>query len=118
MNSKPNKKQKDWHNWLRENGCSISGHFNDGRFSVHHIAGSRAKLKGVKGFGEWYCICLVYWWHQDGNNPNARHTNKTNFLSLNGSEKDLWIIKAEEYKKEKGEYPLSEEEYLIILERA
>jgi len=119
MNGNPSKKQKNWHNWLRSRGCSIQGDFNDGRLSIHHIKGSKMKLKGVKNAGEWYCICLSYWWHQDGNNPEARHINKKAFEAGTGkTEKLHWIWAVELYESFHGCKPMSEEEYQIIKDRA
>ena len=120
MNGNPTQKQKDWHNWLRDNGCSISGHFNDGRLSVHHIGGSKMKLKGVKKPGEWYCICLSYWHHQDGDNPAARHVNKHQFQTEHLTTEKTFFIKAvENYRAyHGGQPPMSEAEYQIIVARA
>lgn len=119
MNGNPTSKQKRWHEWLIFNGCAISSHYNDGNLSLHHIGGSKMKLKGVKKPGEWYCICLSYWHHQDGSNKAARHVNKYLFQIENQTtEKDLFIKSVEKYRKKFGETPMSEEEYKIIVERA
>jgi hypothetical protein len=119
MNGNPTAKQKDWHSWLVSHGCAISGHLNDGRLSLHHIVGSKMKLKGVKSQGEWYCICLSYWHHQDGNNPAARHVNKSQFQKFcQTSEKTLFIQAVELYEADFGHKPMTDEEYQIIVERA
>ena len=118
MNGNPTKRQRDWHNWLIDRGCAISSHFNDGRLSLHHIGGARMKLKGFKKAGEWYCICLSYWHHQDGDNPAARHVNKHRFQAEHQTtEKALFIKAVELYKRQHGEPPMSESEYQIIKDR-
>ena len=116
MNGNPTKKQSDFHDWARRFGCIIE----KAEFpAIHHIAGSKARLKGVKAFGEWYIIPLSYWHHQDGCNPAAVHVNKAQFVKVNClTEKDLFIELCESYKLEKGEYPMPEHEYKIIAERA
>ena len=76
------------------------------------------KLKGVKKAGEWYCICLSYWHHQDGDNPNARHVSKHKFQKKHQTtEKVLFTRAVELYEAYYGEKPMTEEEYQIILER-
>ena len=119
MNGNPTKAQQDWQKWLRDQGCAVQGALNDGRLSIHHIGGSKMKLKGVKKPGEWYCICLSYYWHQDGNNPEARHVNKKGFERGSGkTEKLHWLAAVGLYKAMFGNYPMTDEEYEIIKERA
>lgn len=114
MNGSPTVRQKHWHSWLIEQGCCLGF----GPASLHHIKGSKAKLKGVDKFGEWYVLPLSYWAHQDGKNKAARHVNKSEFEKLYGKEKDLWIKMVEQYEAEFGEKPVSENEYQVILSRA
>lgn len=119
MNGNPTAEQKRWHNWIIENSlCAVS---DEQLPELHHIAGAKKKLKGVKGFGEIYCIGLSYWWHRDGNNKFARHQNKKQFEKKVGeTEKEMWQRLALEYYEIFGYYPckITEEEYQIILERA
>lgn len=110
--------QERWHQHLRDEGCCIQGEMSDGRNAIHHIKGRKANLKGVKGFGEWYVICLSYWHHQDGRNPSARHINKYRFELENGSEKDLFIESVKRYQEIYGKNPMEEFEYQQIIERA
>ena len=118
MNGKPNKKQKDWHNWCRDSHrCVVGLGATD---SIHHIKGARMRLKGVKGFaGEWYVIPLSYWWHQDEKNQAAVHTNKREFERATGmTEKEHWVRLVGIYEMDYGEKPMTEEEYQIIVDRA
>ncbi len=118
MNGSPTKKQKDWHQWLIKHGCSVTG-FLSSPVSLHHIKGSKMKLKGCDKPGEWYCICLSHLWHQDGKNPAARHVNKKLFETETGrTEKQMFIFKVKMYEAEHGHKPMSEDEYQIIVERA
>jgi hypothetical protein len=115
MNGNATAKQDRFHSWARRFGCIIEKAEYP---SIHHIAGSKAKLKGVKGFGEWFIIPLSYWHHQDGQNPAAFHISKTEFIKVNCmTEKDFWIELMNGYKAEKGEYPMPEHEYQIIVDR-
>jgi len=118
MNGSPNKRQKHWHTWLRSYGCSCQDQMSSGDNAIHHIAGAKAKLKGVKKFGEWYVICLSYWCHQDGRNSAARHVNKHQFEMEYGKEKDLFIERVQLYKSIHGYLPMDKEEYQIIVDRA
>ena len=115
MNGKPNKKQKDWHEWLRENGCTVT---RSPYPTIQHIKGARMKLKGVGGYaGEWYCYALCFELHL-GNNKNSLSVSPKNFASEHGSEKSIWIGVIARYEEECGEKPMSEEEYKIIVEGA
>ena len=118
MNGSPTKAQKDWHQWQIDQGCIVQGGMSDGRVSVHHIGGSKMKLKGVNKPGEWYTLCLAYWWHQDGRNPAARHINKKRFEREAGFEKELFIKSVESYEEQFGHKPMSEEDYQAIKDRA
>lgn len=118
MNGKPTAAQKRFHRWaVHQWGCVVSGLNAE---CLHHIKGARMKLKGVKGFaGEWYILPLTYYWHQDGENPNAIHPNRKAFEGLTGfTEKELWIGLIDGYETEFDKKPMSEEEYQIIVERA
>jgi len=115
MNSQSSAEQKRFQKWCRGYGCVISGD----RAAIHHIGGAKMKLKGCKNPGEDYVIPLSYWWHQDGNNPAARHVNKKEFEKQVGStEKELWINLIAIYEGCNGKKPLPEHEYEIIKERA
>jgi len=116
MNGNPTAAQKRFHEWCREQGCVIKSSENP---ALHHIKGSKMKLKGVKNAGEWYVFPVCYWWHQDGSNKNAIHVNRSNFVRvLCYTEKDYWLDIMADYRCEFGEYPMSEEEYQIIKDRA
>ena len=116
MNGNPTATQKRFHQWCRDNGCVIDGTEHP---AIHHIAGAKMKLKGVKSAGEWYCIPVSYYWHQDGTNPAAIHVNKAEFVEgFRMTEKEFWLVLMEQYKAEKGSYPMPEHEYEIIKERA
>jgi hypothetical protein len=115
MNGNPNKKQQDWHNWLREDGCQITGYSHP---TIQHIKGARMKLKGVSGLaGEWYCYSLCFEYHL-GNRPNSLAKSKTKFRSSFGSEKSIWDKAVKKYEDQFGHKPMSEEEYQIIKDRA
>lgn len=102
-----------------DGGCSVQGGMSDGRLSLHHIKGSKMKLKGVKKPGEWYVLCLSYWWHQDGTNPAARHVNKNRFeREIGKTEKELFIDKVAEYELIYGHKPMDEFIYQQLIERA
>ena len=117
MNGNPNKSQRDFHQWARELGC-ITG-AGQGPIAIHHIKGSRMKLKGVEGFaGEWLILPLSYFWHQDGDNKAARHVSKKQFVEFWGlTEKEFWLILMIRFKNKFGVYPMPEHEYQIIKDR-
>lgn len=114
MNGNPTAAQKRFHDWCRDRGCIIG----DGEPVIHHIKGARMKLKGVKGLaGEWYILPLNDYYH----NPlskNSVHENKKQFEKNWASEKSLWQLLMTNYYVQFGKHPMSEEEYLIILDRA
>ena len=117
MNGRPTAAQKRWHEYLRGRGCVVSNIPHSG--SIHHINGSKMKLKGCVNPGEWYVIPLSYWWHQDPRNPNAVHTNRKAFERKTGTtEKKLFEMVVKQYFFETGEYPMLEHEFDIIMERA
>ena len=116
MNGKPTAEQRRFHEWCREQGCAISTGKCD---AIHHIKGSRMKLKGCKNPGEWYVLPISFWWHQDGENPAAIHINKKQFeLTTGRTEKEFWERLISYYEFEYSKKPMSEEEYQIIMERA
>jgi hypothetical protein len=116
MNGNPTTKQNKFHEWCRNRVCVINGTPNP---ALHHIKGGKMKLKGVVKAGEWYVLPVSYWWHQDGNNPNAIHVNRSNFVkTLNMTEKDYWLELMIDYHHEFGNFPMSQEEYIIIKDRA
>jgi len=120
MNSNPTKAQTDWHQWLLDYGCSVGGGMG-GPLALHHIGGSKMKIKGLNKEkpGEWYCICLSYWWHQDGRNPAARHVNKKRFERETGmTEKQMFVERVEMYERIYGRKPMGERIYQLIVERA
>lgn len=116
MNGNPNKKQKDWHQWLRDNDCILTGGFSP---DLHHIKGTKLKLKDCVSPGEWYCICVISEWHNYYGRPDAIHANRKMFEKFwNTTEKQLWIESVAIYENEHNEKPMSEEEYQIIKDRA
>ena len=117
MNGNPTDSQKRFHQWcVEEVGCVVN---KGDDASLHHIKGSKLKLKGCKKPGEWYVLPLSYWWHQDGNNKAARHINKKLFeLESGATEKMHWIELMHLYAEINGCLPMVEEEYYIILNRA
>lgn len=116
MNGNPTAEQKRFHDWCREYGCIVSGNRAD---SIHHIKGSKMKLKGCVKPGEWYVLPISYWWHQDGNNKAAVHVNRKEFTLKSGkTEKEWWVELIANYEESEMRKPMSEEEYQIILERA
>ena len=106
MNGNPSKKQRDWHEWLRDYRCITCCDYNP---SIHHIKGSKMKLKGCVKPGEWYVIPLCYKHHQG---PEGVHLSKKYY-----DEKQLWTWAVAAYECEHDEKPMSEEEYQIILDR-
>lgn len=115
MNGNPTAAQERFHKWCRLQGCMVIGSENP---ALHHIKGSKMKLKGVKNAGEWYVIPLSYFWHQDGSNDSAVHINKRKFESDTATQKIHWRILIRCYEAEFGEKPMSQEEYQIIVDRA
>lgn len=115
MNGNPTAAQKRFHEWCRGQGCMIVGSESP---ALHHIKGSKMKLKGVKNAGEWYVIPLSYFWHQDGSNDSSVHINKTNFETVTTTQKVHWEILIRCYEVEYGRKPMSQEEYQIIVDRA
>ena len=112
MNGNPSKIQKDWHDWLREYGCQITGQPYP---TIQHIIGARRKLKGVKGLaGEWYCYGLCFELHL-GDHPNSLKISKKRFVDEFGTEKEIWIRAVLRYELEKGQKPMTEEEFKIIV---
>ena len=106
MNGNPNKKQRDWHEWLRDFGCTECLGY---QAAIHHIIGSKMKLKGCVKPGEWYVIPLCYEHHQG---PEGVHLSKKYY-----DEKKMWVHLVGIYESENAEKPMSEEEYQIILDR-
>jgi len=115
MNGNPTAEQKRFHEWARDYGCIIDNSENP---AIHHIKGSKMKLKGVDKAGEWYVIPLSYHWHQDGSHSAALHVNKNEFERVTVTEKTHWILLMSDYYLEHGCFPMSDEEYQIIVERA
>ncbi|MGB1303988.1 hypothetical protein [Pseudoalteromonas marina] len=113
MNGNPTKKQKDFHDWCREQGCIISGDIP----VIHHIKGSKMKLKGCDKPGEWYVIPLADKYHSPYS-KNSVHENKKQFERDWMTEKQLWIELMKKYERQFNELPLSFNEYQIIKERA
>ena len=117
MNGKATAEQKRFQNWCRSLGC-ITGN-DHGSIAFHHIKGARMNLKGVKNAGEWYVLPVCYYWHQDLSNDSAIHTNRKKFAQFwEATEKEFWLCLMEDYKNVFGKYPMSENEYQIIKERA
>lgn len=112
MNGQPNARQKRFHEWCREQGCIITGAPNP---SIHHIKGSRMKLKGCKNPGEDYVLPLCYDYHQG---VNGVHTNKRKFVEKFGTEKTLWLELVNRYTEQFGKLPLPASTYNAILDRA
>jgi len=111
MNGKPTAAQKRFHDWCRDFGCVVC--LCD--TAIHHINGSRMKLKGCKNPGEWYILPLCYRHHQG---EDGIHTDKKKFTERYRPQKEIWKDLIHEYKNEHGTFPMSEEEYQIIMERA
>ena len=117
MNGNATEEQKRFQNWCRELGC-ITGN-DHGIIAFHHIKGARMKLKGVKNAGEWFGFAICYHWHQDGSNDSAIHTSRKKFAEFwEMTEKEFWIDLMEDYNRQFGRYPMTDEEYEIIKERA
>ena len=119
MNGNPTKRQSDFQDWARGLGCITEN--DHGRIAIHHIKGAKKRLKGVyeRGeYGDWYIIPVCYYWHQDGKNESAIHTNRARFRRFwEMSEKDFWLKLMEIYKQQFGCYPMNYDEYQIIKDR-
>ncbi len=114
MNSNPTNEQARWQLWMFDRGCMITG----GIPQLHHIGGSKMKLKGVKKPGEWYVIPLQPYYHKWDANKSAVHTNKKAFEREHGmTEKQFFEILVEEYELEHGRKPMSEMDYHAIIDR-
>jgi len=111
VNSNPTAKQKRWHQWLRDSGCAICHNPT----AIHHIAGSKMKLKGVKKPGEWFCVPLCYNHHQG---DDGIHANKRAFEKKHGTEKELFKCMVEIYGINHEDKPMSEADYQAIMDRA
>lgn len=117
MNGNPTASQKRFHEWCRDWGCYVQ----DGcaNVAIHHIKGSKMKLKGCDKPGEWFVLPVSYYWHQDLKNDCAIHTNRKAFEEFwEMSEKDFWICLIKDYEFNEGHKPMSESEYQIIVDRA
>lgn len=106
MNGNPSKKQQEFHNYQRACGCIVCGDYNP---AIHHIIGSKMKLKGCVKPGEWFVLPLCYAHHQG---PDGVHAKKKNY-----DQKLLWKLAVRRYQNQFYSLPMSEEEYQIILER-
>ena len=116
MNGSPTAAQKRFHQWCRDKGCILTIRSNP---DLHHIKGSKMKLKGCVKPGEWYVIPIIYDWHNYYGKPNAIHRFKPGFEQFwQTTEKKLWIKLIKDYEEEHGKKPMSEHEYQIIVERA
>ena len=119
MLGNPTKKQQDFQDWARELGCITDN--DHGRIAIHHIKGAKKRLKGVYEYGEygeWYCFGICYYWHQDGSNSAAIHTNRKAFTKFwEMSEKEFWLKLMEIYKQQHDCYPMNDEEFQIIKDR-
>lgn len=114
MNGKPTREQSRWHSWLVDRGCILTG----GQPQIHHIGGSKMKLKGVGLVGEWFVIPVCPYWHKWDSNKAAIHSNKKQFERENKTtEKELFIKVVSEYEQENGNKPMSEIEYQTIIDR-
>ena len=113
MNGNPTAAQKRFHEWCREQKCLICGD----EAAIHHIGGSKMKIKGVNKPGEWYVLPLCYNHHQG---DCGVHRNKREFiLETERTEKMHWIRLISFYGLDyENEFPMSEEEYQIIVARA
>lgn len=111
MNGNPNKEQKDWHNWLRDRGCFICFAYP----SIHHVKGSKLKLKGIIKPGEWFCLPLCYLHHQG---RLGVHTDKRRFRALFGTEKEIFSVLVDQYEVEMGEDLMDDKTYNAIMDRA
>ena len=111
MNGNPNSRQKDWHNWLRDHGCFICYSYP----SIHHIKGSKMKLKGFVKPGEDYVIPLCYEHHQGS---SGIHTSKKLFVDNFGTEKEMFRTLVDQHEEDNGEMPMDELTFNAIVERA
>lgn len=112
MNGNPTAEQARFHDWCRVYGCIVSGSPHP---AIHHIKGSKMKLKHCTKPGEWYVLPLHYNYHQG---RHGVHTNKRRFEELYGTEKEKWVKLMEMYHWEHGKYPMSNVEFEIIKARA
>jgi len=116
MNGNPTAAQKRFHQWCRDYGCMLTINSNP---DLHHIGGSKMKLKGCNRPGEWYVIPIISEWHNYYGKPNSIHRFRQGFNSFwNTTEKKLWIELIAKYEDEHGEKPMPEHEYQIIVDRA
>jgi hypothetical protein len=98
MNGNPNKKQKDFHNELREMYFYTKMH--NGTGELHHIFGSKEKFKllkeaGVDKPGEWLVIMI----------PRSVHLDIKNYSFE--AERAMFLEQKREYEKYFGkEYPV------------
>lgn len=111
MNGNPNKKQKDFHEWLREQGCVVC---DDDNPAIHHIKGSKMKLKGCVKPGEWFVIPLCYKHHQG---VYGIHTDKTFFHTNFGTEKQLWSSSIYKYIRAHNVSKLPLNDFIAIKDR-
>lgn len=116
MNGTPSAEQKRFHQWCRDYGCVLT---NWDSPDIHHIKGSKMKLKGCIKPGEWFIIPVISAWHNYYGKPLAIHADKKGFEKYwNTTEKELWIDLIRRYEQEHGHKPMSEAEYQIIKDRA
>ena len=111
MNGNPTASQKRFHDWCRDQGCIICGNTP----AIHHIKGSKLKLKGCVKPGEHYILPLCHHHHQG---DSGVHRDKKRWQVVYGTEKCKWINIIANYMREFGEKPLMEDVYNTIGERA
>ncbi len=116
MNGNPTDSQRKFHQWCRDYGCILTSSCNP---DIHHIKGSKLKLKGCDKPGEWYIIPINSYWHNYYGDPNSIHRSRSGFCKKwDTTEKELWLKLIELYEKEHDSKPMTEHTFEIIKDRA
>lgn len=88
----PNKEEKKFQAWLKEQRCCVSGiHYVD----VHHCKGATFKHNKTL-IGHWFCIPLCRPMH------NLYHREKRVFHTNYGRQCDLWLKEVKMYEMQTG----------------
>ena len=97
---RPNKAEKHWHDWLKQQQCPVNGKPN----ALHHCIGSTAKHKKIH-IGQWFCVGISYEAHQG---PQGIHSDKSIFPPGWGKkrleiEKFIFSMQSLNYENDTGE---------------
>jgi len=111
MNGNPTKKQQDFHKWSRSQPCLCC---QNSVVEIHHIKGSKMRLKGCVKPGEWYILPLCFECHRGS---SGVHANKRVFELYYAPQKELWQAHIDAYSFHHGNRPMCYDVYQTIIDR-